>query len=80
MKKYKCLFCLQEFGKSTERDGHIAEVHDVLYLPVLREELVKLMRYIQLSDIVIPGTTTKGDLVDPILFKRMRQLSNNITE
>lgn len=64
--KYKCMFCSFEHYLSAHVYSHMLESHDYVLVPMLREELVRLLQFIMTKD---------ESLITEELYKKLRDFS-----
>jgi hypothetical protein len=62
--KYQCFYCLKRFNKSEDAD-ECREAHDLIYVPISRVDLNRLINFIMYPDMkLLKGTRIMDMLFD----------------
>lgn len=66
--KYKCMFCEYTNSVGADVDGHTEREHDYFLVPLLREDLARLMQFIYVKD---------DALITERLYKTLQKYNNS---
>ena len=70
--KYQCFYCLKEYNRPEEADS-CREEHDIVYLPLSRSDVSKLLNYMFIPDPKILDGTRIAEILQRALKKREKK-------
>lgn len=78
---YKCAYCGRKFTRAYDADIHRDNEHDIIYLPISREDLNRLMNFIYSGnqELLTPSLlNTIKHTVRNLSVKQSQELNNDL--